>query len=346
MLLPSHEVWTSEPTPGGPGPGEQVEGNPDRVLLVDDGSYEDSVVLDNGTRSLVLAAVFTDYDGDGDQDILMPSDRGLPAALWERDGEDWRDVAPDLGAALDLDAMGVASTDWNGDGQLDYCITDTGPMRCLISGEGGFVESAAALGLVPPASEASTPTVGWTVELGDLDNDGDLDAFQSSGSVFGSPDDPADGFPDLFWEGRQDGTFDVRDDMAAAVLVGPRYPDHYGAAMADVDRDGWLDLLVTPDAGAPQLWMNRCGAGRFLSVDLVDSASNSEACGARVELTVGGQTRVREITNMRGQGQGPSLVHFGVGPADAAERLRVVWPDGEVEEQAEVPTGGWLTIRR
>lgn len=346
LLLPSHEPWNAGPPPDDPGPNPQFEGQPDRVLLLDDGAYGGDIVLDNGTRSLVLAGTFTDFDGDGDQDILVPSDRALPLALWRNDGGAFTDVAPELGAAFAMDGMGIDAADLNGDGRLDYCITDSGPMKCLLSDGGSFVESTQVLGLSPPARDANPATIGWTIEIADLDNDGHLDAFQTSGTMFDGVNMPAEGWADLLWQGSDSGGFERLDGVGPSELRGATHPDDYGAAAADFDRDGWLDLLISPDIGPPQLWMNRCGEGRFLSVELSNIGSNTEGYGTRVEVQVGEQSTVRELHSLRGQGQGPSRLHFGLGDATLVDRVRVTWPDGTVEEAEDVEAGGWLVVAR
>ena len=89
---------------------------------------------------------------DGDLDLLALSDLGPPSAFWRNDGlvdgvVQWVDDGASLGAALEIAAMGIDSADLNRDGVLDYCISDVGPPRCLLSdGLGGYVEGAHALG--------------------------------------------------------------------------------------------------------------------------------------------------------------------------------------------------------
>ena len=54
-------------------------------------------------------------------------------------------------------------------------------------------------------------------------------------------------------------------------------------------------------------------------------------------MLIGSRTLVRELYTLRGQGQGPSRFHFGFGDAEAADILRIEWPDGTVSEAEQVP---------
>jgi hypothetical protein len=87
------------------------------------------------------------------------------------------------------------------------------------------------------------------------------------------------------------------------------------------DVNGSLDLVVAgPEK--PLLYMNRCGEGRWLRIEFRGAPGNSEGFGARVAVAVGGRTYLREMQNLRGQSQGPSLLHFGLGAAELVDEVR------------------------
>ena len=111
----------------------------------------------------------------------------------------------------------------------------------------------------------------------------------------------------------------------------------------DYDQDGWVDLLVAngegsgfryvatnafADDGPTQLFRNETrNQNHWLSIELVGTAPNLDAIGARVEVTAGGITQVREVgggTHRYSQNHG---IHFGLGAATVAD-VRVVWPNG------------------
>ncbi len=130
---------------------------------------------------------------------------------------------------------------------------------------------------------------------------------------------------DRIWWG-VDGGF---EDATAEVGFGDPTP-HVGMAAGDLVGDGWLDVVVAREGEPPRVWMNRCGSGAWLEVDLDGPASNREGYGAQVVVEAGGVRRTRGIFSLRAQGQGPARAHFGLGEVDQVDRLEVRWPDGVV----------------
>ena len=332
-----------------PGPGEELQASADRVALGDGvGRFVDGgALLATEDGSVTLLAHLTDRDGDGDFDVFVPSDRGPPSAFWRNDGVDASgrpilvDDAAAIGAALEMEAMGINGWDWNLDGQLDYCLSDSGPPRCLASSPDGYIEVGAALGLLPADPVPDFQTVGWSFELVDLDADGYMDAAQASGPCFGAALEGHLEFPDLLWSGGPGPSF---TDVSAEVgFDDPAY--HLGLTAGDVDGDGWPDLLVVGPGEPPSLFVNRCGATGWLTVDLLGPAGNSQGFGARVTVEAGDRVISRELHALRAQGQGPSELHFGLGDVQVADRVTVLWPDGVVDEAADVPIRRRLLVR-
>ena len=339
VALAGSHTAPAQDAPPDPMPEEWV---PDRVLLNRDGVFE--VVLEltpRGVPSPTQVALFTDRDGDGDQDLLMGVDRGRalePNAFWRNDGLDAAGVpvlvndAAEIGAELRISAMGVAVADLDGDGALDYCMTDIGPPQCLVTHGGpGYVESGLALGLEATSAPVPQYWSGWSIELADLDNDGDLDAVAAGGDPGPEKDDgaydPASyDHPNVIWRGEDGGFVDVSDQVGFG-----GEGDDYGLATADFDGDGWLDIVSFSLDQPPELWMNRCGPGHWLALELRGAAGNSMAIGARVEVTYGERRYITEVANLRSRAQGPSRVHVGLGAEEEAD-VRVVWPDGAVSD--------------
>lgn len=298
-----------------------------------------------GFSAQVLA--LTDRDADGDPDLLVPADLAAPTAFYRNDGvvggEPWLvDDAEDRRADLRFAGMGIDSADLNGDGMLDYCVTDLGPIRCLLSIDGDYVEGARALGLGP--AEYVDPdfgTTGWSVELADLDNDGALDAVQASAPEIDRAPVTPDGLPDLIWQGQADGTF---VDETAAVGFGD-LAWHHGAVSADFDGDGYLDVVLAGPGAAPAYWANTCGDEAWLEVDVRGPAGNPLGLGSRVVVDLGEGTQVREVSGPRGPGQAPARVHLGLGELDEVVRLEVIFPDGTVAMAEGLPTRQVVTAR-
>jgi hypothetical protein len=327
------------------------------------GTYQHwfDLVMDWGGHPSAQVALFTDRDADGDQDLLVPNDwpmQGGPSAFWRNDGLDAAglpilvDDAGPSGAALDMAAMGIDSTDLNGDGLLDYCITDVGRPLCLVSGPDGlYFEGGAALGLYPgsPAERGgdddghgdddddhgdddvagpgpSLSTVGWSLDFTDLDNDGYVECIQASAPDSTAVEHGVEEFVDLMWQGLPDGTFvDVSAQVGFDDLT-----DHLGLVSADFEGDGFLDIVTAGRGSVPRLYANPCGSNNWIDVILDGPPGNPEGFGARVELTWSGGVQVREMMSLRATSQGPPRVHFGLGSDAQVGRLRVIWPGGEI----------------
>jgi hypothetical protein len=114
-----------------------------------------------------------------------------------------------------------------------------------------------------------------------------------------------------------------------------------GLAVADFDRDGDLDLLMTTNNGPAVLFRNdRTSSNRSLRFELRGTQSNRDAIGATVRITHGGVTQsrmVRSGSSYLSQSELP--VTFGVGPRDSVERVVISWPNGRVEDFRNVATG-------
>ncbi|MDP2310386.1 MAG: CRTAC1 family protein [Pseudomonadota bacterium] len=330
------------------------EGSPVYVLVNEGGTFRVGAMLSpQGVSGYSLVATLTDRDRDGDLDLFVPSDHsGMPPegvlppnAFYRNDGvgADGDVVWVNEAAALELEfvmsGMGIATGDYNGDDQLDYCVSDFGPVRCFLSDRESYYDAGVAMGLSSGGAEL-TAWAGWSVELVDLDNNGELDAFVTGGRASMNEQGGSEHQPDLLFEGGAGGTL---QEVGDAQGFGSD-ADDYGAAAADLDGDGVLEVVITPSIGAPQLYHAPCNAHGWLAVDLAGPAGNPLGLGTRVDVEAGGRRWTQEIQALRGPGQSPSLAWFGLGGADAVDRLVVTWPGGAVQEFEAVPARRTVTV--
>jgi hypothetical protein len=120
-----------------------------------------------------------------------------------------------------------------------------------------------------------------------------------------------------------------------------------GLVSGDVDNDGDLDLLVSNNGQAADLLRNDGGNRQHaLVVRAIGSAGNRDAIGARLRLTAGSRTQIREIkAGSSYLGQNDLRLHFGLGEATRADRLDVRWPSGRVETVRDVEANQIVTVR-
>ena len=300
-----------------------------------------------------LSMLFSDWDRSGRRDLRISNDQH-----YYFDGEEqlWRMVpgaAPVLYTADDgwvrvnVEGMGIASRDVTGDGFPDVYLTSQGENRLQTLTSGPDKPTYRDIGLrrgvladKPFVGDQDLPSTAWHPEFDDVNNDGFVDLFVSKGNVHSQPEFAARD-PSNLLLGQPDGTF-VESAPAAGIVAFDR---GRGAALADFNLDGLLDL-VQVHLGAPvRIWRN-VGAGsaaapapmgHWLAVRVSDpERSNRDAIGGWLEVRVAGSVMRIELTIGGGHGGGQlGWTHAGLGPARDAE-LRVQWPDGEL--------GPWLPV--
>lgn len=107
-----------------------------------------------------------------------------------------------------------------------------------------------------------------------------------------------------------------------------------GAAYADVDADGDLDIAIAQNGRPTVLIRNDQATGHhWLRVKLKGNTSGHDAIGAVVELLAGGQTQRRHVNPARSYLSQVELpVTFGLGAIETVDSLTVRWPSGAVQE--------------
>jgi hypothetical protein len=317
-----------------------------------DGTFTD-VTVEAGIaphRGNGLGAVFGDYDDDGWVDLFVANDN-TPNFLFHNDGDGtFSEVALLSGVAVASDGMpragmGTDFGDYDGDGDLDLFVTNHELEAHTLFrnlGDGLFEDVTFPSGV----GRATLPFVGFGTGFLDLDNDRDLDLAIVNGHVMNSPEYFRPGATEaqanlvLRNDGR--GRFeDVTGEAGAMILPGISRT----LAAADIDSDGDLDVLVTNNGGAPELLRNSGARGGSVLLRLVGTRSNRDAIGARVRLTAGGVTQIREVrAGSSYLGQHELRVHVGLGAAAAIERLEIRWPSGLDEIVEGAAPGAALTI--
>ena len=119
-----------------------------------------------------------------------------------------------------------------------------------------------------------------------------------------------------------------------------------GAAYADYDNDGDLDILITVNNGRARLFRNDGGNGnRMLRVRTVGTASNRDGIGAQIEVFADGKHQQRERVGSIGYlSCDDPRVHFGLGAAAKADKVVVTWPSGTKQTLENVAADKVVTI--
>jgi hypothetical protein len=298
--------------------------------------------------------LFSDWSRSGRMDLRVSNDQHyyLPT-----EGQDqlWRvppGQTPSLYTADDgwvnvqVQGMGIASYDLTGDGYPEVFLTSQADNRLQTLASAPSRPTYRDIGLKRGVNAAQPftggdlrPSTAWHAEFADVNNDGFVDLFVSKGNV-SDQTEYAQKDPSNLLLGQPDGTFREGAD-AAGILTFDRAR---GAALADFNLDGMLDLVEVSYGGPVRIWRNVGGGdatrpratGNWLALSIGQSGPNRNAVGAWVEVRVGDRVARREVTVGGGHAGGQlGWIHFGLGDASAAD-VRVLWPGGE--------TGRWLRI--
>jgi len=293
-----------------------------------------------------LSMLFTDWNRSGTPSLRVSNDReyykGGQEQLW--------DVSPGAAPRLYTEAdgwerlriwgMGIASHDVTGDGYPDYFLTSMADSKFQTlkpDAKGpAYADLAWVRGITahrPYTGGDLRPSTGWHAQFEDVNNDGLADLFVSKGNVWDMPDFAKDDPNNLLVAGGPEGRFVEMGDVAGAGSMQAAR----GAALADLNGDGMVDLIVVNRNSPAQIWRYVTpDAGGWVQLRLGQPAPNVDAIGAWIEVRAGGAVQRREITSGGGHASGSlGWWHFGIGGASGAE-VRVLWPDGT--------TGPWQAV--
>jgi enediyne biosynthesis protein E4 len=287
----------------------------------------------NGLNLSVGAA---DYDNDGWPDLFVAND-GIEAYLYHnnRDGT-FTNVAMTSGMALtseggEMAAMCISLGDYDHDGNLDLYISDFQDVSDHIwhnDGKGYLDEVSDVAGIAIPTK----PLLSFGGGFFDYDNDGWLDLFIANGHVYPEIEQVTSEIHykqiNSLFHNEGNSTFTEVSKISGNGFAIP-YAGR-GAAFADFDNDGNVDIIVANNGDPPLLLHNGGAPGKhFLSFKLVGTKSNRDAMGARIKLRAAGVSQIYEIAGGGSYlSQSDLRAHFGLGQSTAAESVEVSWPSG------------------
>jgi hypothetical protein len=242
--------------------------------------------------------------------------------------------------------MGVDSADYDRSGRPSIIITNfANQMLSLYHNEGNglFVDEA-------PRSEigrATLITLGFGCFFFDYDNDGWPDIFVADGHIedaiervqkrvsYAEP-------PHLF-RNLGGGKFQEVTDSLGSDFASPKVAR--GAAYADIDNDGALDVVITTNGGRAYLFHNEGGANHSLRVKLRGSKSNRDGIGAVVRVGSGKDQQWQMLHSGSSYlSQSELVLTFGLGGATKVDSLEVQWPSGQTDKLSNVNAEQTITV--
>jgi enediyne biosynthesis protein E4 len=284
-----------------------------------------------------LSVQAADYDNDGWPDLFVAND-GLNAYLYhnERNGT-FKEIGLSAGMAVTsrgtvMAAMCISLGDYDNDGQLDLYISDFQRSSDHIwhnDGKGFFDEVSDEAGITRPTRDVLSFGGGFF----DYDNDGWLDIFIANGHVYPEVEQATPGTHyrqiNSLFHNEGNGKF-----IEVGKSSGTGFETPYvgrGAAFADLDNDGFMDIVIANNGDSPLVLHNGGANGNhFLNFKLSGKKSNRDAMGARVRVVTGTTSQIREIAGGGSYlSQSDLRVNFGIAKAKRAETVEITWPTGQ-----------------
>ena len=335
-----------------------LEGARDRFFLSDGkGRFQEATIsagLEDRGHGYGFGVRAGDFDDDGDCDLYVANDSDANYFYRNRGNGTFEEIGLWNGSALDVGGaaqagMGIAVGDVHGDGLLDIFVTNfSEDFSTLYRGLGdGFFEDAS---IDSGLGKATYTRLSWGAAFADLDNDEDLDLAIAHGHIYPQ----IDLHPEIGMHYRQPnqlllnsgrGTF--QDTTSSA---GPGFgivESSRGLSMADFDNDGDMDLLFTNLDAPPTLLRNDTRGGNWLTVACRVPPGNGGTIGTSVFVSVGGRKQRRDLSSAGSflSAHDPRL-HFGLGSAEKADSVTVVWPDGSRTTIENVASNQFVEVEK
>jgi hypothetical protein len=287
-----------------------------------------------------------DYDNDGRADFIVTNDTTPNFLFHNEGGMKFREVGMEAGIALNedgraLSSMGVDFRDVDNDGREDIFITslsnETYPLyRNLGSGLFKDITYSSRLGA------QTIQLTGWGLGIYDFDNDGHKDLFTANGDVntntelFSNRESKQRCA--LFWQ-KENNRFE-REEIGEPAW-------YRGAAFADFNGDGLLDVAVARLNMPPAILLNRSGQGRhWVAFALEGTRSNRDGIGALLHLVTSSGEQWNHCTTAVGYASASErLVRFGLNHESRVARLDVRWPSGIEQTLYDLPVDRVTKLR-
>jgi enediyne biosynthesis protein E4 len=305
----------------------------------------------------VLGLTVLDVDDDGWLDLFVANDTTPSLVFRNRGDGTFEEVGERTGVVLDtaglaFAGMGVDAAYVKNDAQLCIAIGNFAgeptTLHCQVSSGASYAHNLfAELSHRAGIGQATLRSVTFGLFFVDLDLDGFDDLFMVNGHVFNEErlrNVPYAQRPQLF---KNLGTGQFQEMVAAEGTPLAQRLIGRGAAYADYDGDGDLDILLTTNQGPGYLLRNDTPRqSHFLRLKLQGTRSNRDGIGTRVQVyTAKGVLRKMVRTGSSYLSQSELALTFGLGASTAIEKVRISWPSGIIDEVTDVAVDTTLLAR-
>lgn len=278
-------------------------------------------VADIGAPTLLMT--WLDFDRDGDADIYLGTDKGdtpqWDNRLFRNDDGQFTEITYSSGTQADVHCMGIAIGDCDLNGWPDLYVTNIPAGNKLLMNNGDETFFDATL-----ATNTGSYEIGWACAFLDFDHDMHLDLYVSN---MNAPNRLYHGTPGAAWA-----------DLASTLNVDTAETS-FCFALADIENDGDLDMLVQRHAAPLALYINHEGELRnWAKFDVIGQGANQFAIGAQIEVRAGGVAQMREIhAGANHKSHNELTLHVGLANETVMDEVHVLWPGGDTRVIRDLP---------
>lgn len=308
-----------------------------------------------GGRS--LNSTWIDVNDDLFPDLYIVNDKGIGSnTLYiNHDGNSFIEASGDSKAGSAGGHTSTSTGDINNDGNEDIFLSSgiTKTHNLLINKFKKTENKKAAHSLFKDESrqrgigtEDTSGQAGWASGIYDFNNDGWQDIYVANGLLIPEKDSPkiTVGQTNELWLNNGSGNLTKKPHEPGSI-----FSDHEssrGAAFADFNNDGSIDVYISNNNGIGQLLLNKT-EGNWLSIKLTGSTINMDAIGSKVTVTTEGNEQQKVVSSGNSfLSSSDKRLHFGLGAQQFATSVKVEWPDGTVSSYGRIKANQHILIQK